>query len=114
MKKILILLMSLGLVLAVVIGCSDDDDSPTDENLALDADLSMGTGLDEGEMAVAHDFGKCPQAESPALPQQDIVRQKKYRCYQQADVKDEHQDGEPGVKTPATGAEGHQPEEDGT
>ena len=34
-----------------------DDDSPTDENLALDADLAVGTGLEEGEMAVAHDFG---------------------------------------------------------
>ena len=36
-----------------------DDDSPTEENLALDADLVLGTGLDEGvEMDVAEaDFG---------------------------------------------------------
>ena len=35
-----------------------DDDSPTAENLALDADLIMGTGLEEGtDMEVAEDFG---------------------------------------------------------
>jgi hypothetical protein len=34
-----------------------DDDSPTDENVALEADLEVGAGLEEGEMAVAHDFG---------------------------------------------------------
>ncbi len=35
-----------------------DDDSPTEENLALDADLVLGTGLEEGtDMAVAQDFG---------------------------------------------------------
>jgi hypothetical protein len=34
-----------------------DDDSPTAENLALDADLVMGTGLQEGaEVEVAQDF----------------------------------------------------------
>lgn len=35
-----------------------DDDSPTAENLALDADLITGSGLDEGvDMDVAQDFG---------------------------------------------------------
>lgn len=35
-----------------------DDDSPTEENLALDADLEIGTGLDEGvDVDVAQDFG---------------------------------------------------------
>jgi len=35
-----------------------DDNSPTEENLALDADLILGTGLEEGtDMAVAQDFG---------------------------------------------------------
>ncbi len=35
-----------------------DDDSPTEENLTLDADLVLGTGLEEGtDMDVAQDFG---------------------------------------------------------
>jgi len=35
-----------------------DDDSPTEENLVLDADLVLGTGLEEGtDMEVAKDFG---------------------------------------------------------
>lgn len=35
-----------------------DDDSPTEENLALDADLVLGTGLEEGtDMDIAQDFG---------------------------------------------------------
>ncbi len=35
-----------------------DDDSPTEENLVLDADLVLGTGLEEGtDMEVARDFG---------------------------------------------------------
>ncbi len=35
-----------------------EDDSPTAENLALDADLAMGTGLDDGtEVDVREDFG---------------------------------------------------------
>jgi hypothetical protein len=35
-----------------------DDDSPTDENLTLDADLIIGTGLQEGvDVDVAQDFG---------------------------------------------------------
>ena len=35
-----------------------DDDTPTEENLALDADLIVGTGLGEsGDMDVASDFG---------------------------------------------------------
>ena len=35
-----------------------DDDSPTEENLALDADLAIGTGLDDGAgMEIAEDVG---------------------------------------------------------
>lgn len=35
-----------------------DDESPTEENLKLDADLVVGTGLEDGkDMDVAHDFG---------------------------------------------------------
>lgn len=35
-----------------------EDDSPTEENLALDADLVLGTGLEEGtDMEIAQDFG---------------------------------------------------------
>ena len=35
-----------------------DDDSPTEENLVLDADLEIGTGLDQGvEVDTAQDFG---------------------------------------------------------
>ena len=35
-----------------------EDDSPTEENLALDADLELGTGLSEGtDVDVAQDFG---------------------------------------------------------
>ena len=35
-----------------------DDDSPTEENLTLDADLAVGTGLSaSGDMEVASDFG---------------------------------------------------------
>ena len=35
-----------------------DDDSPTEENLTLDADLVLGTGLTDGtDMDVAQDFG---------------------------------------------------------
>jgi hypothetical protein len=35
-----------------------EDDSPTEENLALDADLILGTGLEEGtDMDIAQDFG---------------------------------------------------------
>ena len=35
-----------------------EDDSPTEENLVLDADLEIGTGLEQGvEMEVAQDFG---------------------------------------------------------
>ena len=38
-----------------------DDDSPTAENLALDADLIMGTGLEEGtDMEVAEDMMLVP------------------------------------------------------
>lgn len=39
-------------------GYTIEDDSPTSENLTLDADLVMGTGLDDGtDMEVAQDFG---------------------------------------------------------
>ena len=41
-------------------GYTIDDDSPTAENLVLDADLLVGTGLDSGtdmDMEVAQDFG---------------------------------------------------------
>lgn len=35
-----------------------EDDSPTEENLALDADLELGTGLSQGtDMDIAQDFG---------------------------------------------------------
>jgi len=38
-----------------------DDDAPTSENLTLDADLVVGTGLErEGEMTVVEDFGFTP------------------------------------------------------
>jgi murein DD-endopeptidase MepM/ murein hydrolase activator NlpD len=62
-----------------------DDDSPTEENLALDADLVLGTGLDEGvEMDVAEaDFGfaattdldiELPfEPEAPASGDTDII-----------------------------------------
>ena len=41
-----------------------EDDSPTEENLALDADLVRGTGLETGiDMDVAQDFGFVPTAE---------------------------------------------------
>ena len=62
-----------------------DDDSPTDENLALDADLVLGTGFDDGvEMDVAEaDFGfaatteldiELPfEPEAPASSDTDII-----------------------------------------
>ena len=41
-----------------------EDDSPTEENLALDADLVLGTGLADGtDMEVAQDFGFAAPAE---------------------------------------------------
>ncbi|MGB5255806.1 MAG: hypothetical protein WBN44_01015 [Woeseiaceae bacterium] len=58
-----------------------EDDSPTAENLTLDADLVMGTGLDEGtEMEVAEDFGfatpteidlELPFEPEPTVPESD-------------------------------------------
>lgn len=60
-----------------------EDDSPTSENLALDADLVMGTGLDEGtdmDMEVAQDFGfaspteldlELPFEPQPTIPESD-------------------------------------------
>jgi hypothetical protein len=42
----------------IVAELDDDDDIPTEENLALDADLVVGTGLKEGtDVEVAQDFG---------------------------------------------------------
>ena len=39
-------------------GYDIEDDSPTEENLALDADLVLGTGLSQGtDMDIAQDFG---------------------------------------------------------
>lgn len=62
-------------------GYTIEDDSPTAENLTLDADLVMGTGLDEGtEMEVAEDFGfatpteidvELPFEPQPAVPESD-------------------------------------------
>ena len=61
------------------------DDSPTEENLALDADLIVGTGLQEGtEVDVAQDFGfaattdldlELPEEMSSGgdLPETDII-----------------------------------------
>ncbi len=41
-----------------------EDDSPTQENLALDADLFVGTGLSDGtEVDIAQDFGYAASAE---------------------------------------------------
>lgn len=58
-----------------------EDDSPTAENLTLDADLVIGTGLDEGtEMEVAQDFGfgspteldlELPFEPEPTVPESD-------------------------------------------
>ena len=56
---------SVGAIAATSAGFEQDlsdydieDDSPTEENLALDADLILGTGLEEGtDMDIAQDFG---------------------------------------------------------
>ena len=60
-----------------------EDDSPTSENLALDADLVLGTGLDTGtemDMEVAQDFGfatpteldlELPFEPQPSVPDTD-------------------------------------------
>ena len=58
-----------------------EDDSPTAENLTLDADLVVGTGLDNGtEMEVAQDFGfgspteldlELPFEPEPTVPESD-------------------------------------------
>ena len=43
---------------AAVADCDLDDESPTEENLSLDANLELGTGLGaSGDMEVASDFG---------------------------------------------------------
>lgn len=62
-------------------GYTIEDDSPTAENLTLDADLVMGTGLDEGTgMEVAEDFGfatpteidvELPFEPEPMVPESD-------------------------------------------
>ena len=62
-------------------GYTIEDDSPTAENLTLDADLIVGTGLDEGtEMEVAQDFGfgspteldlELPFEPEPTVPESD-------------------------------------------
>jgi murein DD-endopeptidase MepM/ murein hydrolase activator NlpD len=60
-----------------------EDDSPTSENVALDADLVLGTGLDTGtemDMEVAQDFGfatpteldlELPFEPQPSVPESD-------------------------------------------
>lgn len=60
-----------------------EDDSPTEENLALDADLVLGTGLSQGgEMDIAQDFGfaanseldiELPAEPEPAAGDTDII-----------------------------------------
>ena len=60
-----------------------DDDSPTEENLALDADLVLGTGLSEGtDMDIAQDFGfaatteldvELPFEPEPVISETDIL-----------------------------------------
>jgi hypothetical protein len=62
-------------------GYTIEDDSPTAENLSLDADLIVGTGLDDGtEMEVAQDFGfgspteidlELPFEPEPTVPESD-------------------------------------------
>ena len=62
-------------------GYTIEDDSPTAENLTLDADLVMGTGLDDGtDMEVAQDFGfaspteldiELPFEPQPSIPNSD-------------------------------------------
>jgi hypothetical protein len=60
-----------------------EDDSPTEENLALDADLILGTGLSEGtDMDIAQDFGfaatteldvELPFEPEPVISETDIL-----------------------------------------
>ncbi|MDH3811574.1 MAG: hypothetical protein OEU60_07690, partial [Gammaproteobacteria bacterium] len=60
-----------------------DDDSPTEENLALDADLVLGTGLSQGtDMDIAQDFGfaatteldiELPFEPEPTVSETDIL-----------------------------------------
>lgn len=46
------------MIVAVEPGYDLEDDSPTEENLALDADLILGTGLEQGtDVDIAQDFG---------------------------------------------------------
>lgn len=62
-------------------GYTIEDDSPTAENVTLDADLIMGTGLEEGtEIDVAEDFGfasptevdlELPFEPEPTIPESD-------------------------------------------
>ena len=60
-----------------------EDDSPTEENLALDADLVLGTGLSQGtDMDIAQDFGfaatteldiELPFEPEPTVSETDIL-----------------------------------------
>jgi hypothetical protein len=60
-----------------------EDDSPTEENLALDADLVLGTGLSQGtDMDIAQDFGfaattnldiELPFEPEPSISETDIL-----------------------------------------
>lgn len=60
-----------------------EDDSPTEENLALDADLVLGTGLSQGtDMDIAQDFGftatteldmELPLEPEPTISETDIL-----------------------------------------
>ena len=60
-----------------------EDDSPTEENLALDADLVLGTGLSQGtDMNIAQDFGfaatteldiELPFEPEPTISETDIL-----------------------------------------
>ncbi len=60
-----------------------EDDSPTEENLALDADLVLGTGLSQGtDMDIAQDFGfattteldiELPCEPDPTIGETDIL-----------------------------------------
>ncbi len=68
---------SSGIEVITHTGYTIEDDSPTAENLTLDADLVMGTGLDDGtDMEVAQDFGFAAPTELdlelPFEPQQSI------------------------------------------
>jgi len=59
------------------IDCDISDDSPTEENLALDADLVMSNGLsDSSNPDISHDFRIAPstelEVEMPSIPTADV------------------------------------------